>query len=70
MSDPLIPLRYRLVGRFLRSARVSAGLTQLDVTNALGYTTAQFCSNWERGISIPPENSACARAEGETQGAH
>jgi transcriptional regulator with XRE-family HTH domain len=29
-------------------------LTQLDVANHLEYTTAQFISNWERGISMPP----------------
>lgn len=47
-------LRKRIVGRFLRVRRVKAGLTQLDVANHLHYTTAQFISNWERGISMPP----------------
>lgn len=47
-------LRKRIVGKFLRAHRVKAGLTQLDVANHLQYTTAQFISNWERGISMPP----------------
>lgn len=47
-------LRKRIVGRFLRMRRVKAGLTQLDVARHLQYTTAQFISNWERGISMPP----------------
>lgn len=47
-------LRKNSVGRFLHTRRVKAGLTQLDVANHLSYTTAQFVSNWERGISMPP----------------
>jgi transcriptional regulator with XRE-family HTH domain len=39
---------------FLKSARIRAKLSQRDVSNKLGYTTAQFVSNWERGISTPP----------------
>lgn len=42
------------LGRFLKSKRVAAGLTQRQVSMALGYSTAQFVSNWERGISHPP----------------
>jgi transcriptional regulator with XRE-family HTH domain len=47
-------LRRRIVGKFLRERRVKAGLTQMDVATSLSYTTAQFISNWERGISMPP----------------
>ncbi len=39
---------------FLKSARLKAQLTQSQVAEALGYSTAQFISNWERGISCPP----------------
>lgn len=39
---------------FLRDARLKAGLSQGDISNALGYTSAQFISNWERGLSSPP----------------
>lgn len=39
---------------YLKDKRVKAGFTQMDVANHLGYTSAQFISNWERGISAPP----------------
>lgn len=42
------------IGDFFRDKRVDAGLTQADVANALGLSTGQFISNWERGISAPP----------------
>jgi transcriptional regulator with XRE-family HTH domain len=38
----------------LKKARAKAGLSQREVSNALGYSTAQFISNWERGVSTPP----------------
>ncbi len=47
-------LRKRTVGKFLRERRIKAGLTQMDVASRLEYSTAQFISNWERGISMPP----------------
>src|SRR5438132_1707241 len=47
-------LRLRIVSKFLKEKRVMAGLTQWDVASALKYTTAQFVSNWERGVSLPP----------------
>lgn len=43
-----------LFGAELRRLRLGAGLTQLDVSKALQYSTAQFVSNWERGVSMPP----------------
>jgi len=42
------------LGEYLREKRIAAGLTQTDVSKKLGYTTAQFVSNWERGTSEPP----------------
>lgn len=42
------------LGRSLKRLREKAGLTQSDAASALGYTTIQFVSNWERGISEPP----------------
>lgn len=39
---------------FLREKREAAGLSQRDVADKLHYTTAQFISNWERGVSNPP----------------
>ena len=39
---------------FLKKKRQESGLTQHDVSHRLGYATAQFVSNWERGLSSPP----------------
>ncbi len=50
-------IRKRIIGRFLRERRVKSGMTQMDVANELKYTTAQFISNWERGISMPPTDT-------------
>lgn len=43
--------------KYLKSKRESAGLSQRDVSNELGYDTPQFISNWERGVSHPPIES-------------
>lgn len=40
----------------LKEMRIAAGLTQQEVSEALGYSTPQFVSNWERGLSAPPIN--------------
>jgi transcriptional regulator with XRE-family HTH domain len=50
-------LRRRIVGKFLREKRVKASLTQWDVAHHLRYSTAQFISNWERGVSLPPHDA-------------
>ncbi len=42
------------LAKFLKEKRTLAGLSQKDVATALGYSTSQFISNWERGISQPP----------------
>jgi transcriptional regulator with XRE-family HTH domain len=47
-------LRAKTVGAYLRKCRQKAGLTQLDLACALSYSSAQFVSNWERGLSLPP----------------
>lgn len=39
---------------YLRKKRELAGLSQKQVAESLGYTTPQFISNWERGLSTPP----------------
>jgi transcriptional regulator with XRE-family HTH domain len=41
---------------YLRDARLKANLSQKFVADELSYTTAQFISNWERGLSLPPVN--------------
>lgn len=45
------------LARYLKAARVKAGLTQKEVSDRLNYKTSQFVSNWERGHSIPPLNA-------------
>ncbi len=47
-------LRVKIIGKFLKDKRAKAGLTQQEVALGLSYDTAQFVSNWERGISLPP----------------
>lgn len=47
-------LRVKIIGKFLKDKRSKAGLTQHEVALGLEYDTAQFVSNWERGISLPP----------------
>lgn len=42
------------LGLFLKEARLSKNLSQAHVAEHLGYSTSQFVSNWERGISMPP----------------
>ncbi|MNK15803.1 helix-turn-helix protein [compost metagenome] len=40
--------------KFLKQKRELSGLSQKFVSEKLGYTTPQFISNWERGVSTPP----------------
>ncbi|MFZ3228786.1 MAG: helix-turn-helix transcriptional regulator [Pseudobdellovibrio sp.] len=42
------------LAQFLKEKRTQAGLSQKDIATKLGYSTSQFISNWERGISHPP----------------
>lgn len=42
------------LGNYLKDKRVDAGLNQNEVAKSLGYKTAQFVSNWERGLCSPP----------------
>lgn len=42
-------------GTMLRELREKRGLTQADVSTKLGYTSPQFVSNIERGITSFPE---------------
>lgn len=46
-----------VLAEFLKQKRISVGLSQRDVADKLGYSTPQFISNWERGVSQPPINS-------------
>lgn len=42
------------LGKFLRNERIKAGLTQGEIANKLGYSSPQFISNIERGLSVIP----------------
>ncbi len=44
----------KLLAGFLREKRIASGHSQMDVAKKLSYTSAQFVSNWERGLSSPP----------------
>jgi transcriptional regulator with XRE-family HTH domain len=46
--------RYTVLGDYLQKMRLEANLTQREVSQALGYSSAQFISNFERGIAVPP----------------
>ena len=54
---------YNQLGSELKTLRVKAGLKQKEVASKLGYTSPQFISNWERGISSPPVKSLKQLAE-------
>lgn len=38
----------------LKTARINANVTQKQLAKSLGWGTAQYVSNFERGISAPP----------------
>lgn len=42
------------LGVFLAESRTKAGMTQAEVADKLGYSSAQFISNIERGVSVAP----------------
>jgi len=42
------------LGHYLKDMREHASFTQADVYSKLGYTSPQFISNIERGISVIP----------------
>lgn len=45
---------YTDLGRLLQRTRQANGLTQREVSLKLGYSSAQFISNFENGIASPP----------------
>ncbi len=52
-----------VLGEVLKEAREKRGLSQKEVSDKMGYGTAQFVSNWERGLSSPPIESLKSLAE-------
>lgn len=49
-----LPRLYEDVGKHLKELREKSKMTQREVSDALGYSSAQFISNFERGIALPP----------------
>lgn len=45
------------LAEYLKKSREVAGLSQTFVSGKLGYSSPQFVSNWERGLSHPPLKS-------------
>jgi len=55
MEKPLkLPREYTDLGTYLATCRNAVGLTQKKIADKLGYSSAQFISNFERGIAAPP----------------
>ncbi len=49
--------QFKSIGRYFLKARKSAGFTQEEVAEKMGYSSGQFVSNWERGMCrIPMEH--------------
>lgn len=46
----------KAIGLWLKEARSRSGLSQGEVSETLGYKSPQFISNWERGLSLPPDH--------------
>lgn len=51
------------LGLLLKKDREPAGLKQKDIADNVGYETAQFISNFERGLALPPAEVLCAMGE-------
>jgi transcriptional regulator with XRE-family HTH domain len=47
-------LATKRIATFFKDSRVKVRLSQSEVATFMGYSCAQFVSNWERGISTPP----------------
>lgn len=45
------------IAKYLKTCRIKAGISQGQIAKTLGYSSAQFVSNWERGKSMPPMNA-------------
>ena len=45
---------YTQIGKYLKELRLASNLTQREVSIFLGYSSAQFISNFESGITYPP----------------
>ena len=41
------------LAKYLKEKRLAANLSQINIAHRLGYGSAQFISNWERGVAWP-----------------
>jgi transcriptional regulator with XRE-family HTH domain len=48
------PTPYLKLGSYLAAKREKSGMTQREVSLELGYSAAQFISNFERGVAAVP----------------
>jgi DNA-binding XRE family transcriptional regulator len=53
-KEYVLTRNYVALGEYLQQMRIQANMTQREVSLELGYSSAQFISNFERGISSPP----------------
>ncbi len=42
------------LGSYIKRTRLAKGYSQSELASTLGYTSPQFISDWERGVSTPP----------------
>lgn len=54
IDDCLFNEENKVLADYLKTKREATKLSQKQVSEALGYSSAQFISNWERGESTPP----------------
>ncbi|MEO5668308.1 MAG: helix-turn-helix transcriptional regulator [Bdellovibrionota bacterium] len=46
--------KFEFTSKYFRQKRIDAGMTQSELATALGFSSAQIVSNWERGVCAPP----------------
>lgn len=56
------PARKRF-GKWIKKTREGRDLSQSLVAEKVGYDSGQFVSNWERGLSLPPDAVAAKLAK-------
>ena len=44
----------KVIGEYLKDARLKKGFSQIELSNVLGYESGQSISNWERGLGEVP----------------
>jgi transcriptional regulator with XRE-family HTH domain len=49
--------RFIEMAELLRDKRVKLEISQFALAKSMGFTSAQFVSNWERAVSSPPLSS-------------